>query len=755
MKKKFLVVRYCIVAISFFCFKGAIGWANDTLTVSYEPLEEIVVSVPRVQQTTTNHQVLQNEQINQQNTGQNLPYLLSSVPSLQVTSDDGLGVGYTYFRLRGTDHTRINMTINNVPLNDSESQTVFWVNMADIATFLTSIDVQRGVGTSTNGVAAFGGSINMETHEQPTDKNEVVLCFNGGMYNTFREQISGVFSLSEAWKLKANFSKVNSDGFVYRTNSDLYSYYADLGYYTKKTQVVWRFFGGKEKTGMGWDGVSYDVAYGKNGADRRYNSAGEYVFEGKTHYYPNSDNYAQQHAQMHVLHRINPQWNIDFTAHYTHGGGYYEQLKNKPVTYFGLPTYTNEAGEEVTATDAIYRQALNNHFAGFVFSTQYISDKLQIQAGAAANDYLGWHYGTILSVRDVAYPMPLQPHQEYYRSRSNKADANMYVKMKGLLIHRNQEQLSWYADVQYRYIFYKMWGINSITLQDLPISKHYHFFNPKVGLSYQNHNHLVYGSFAVANREPSRTNFTENVLWNESQKTYSGKMPTHEQLFDYEVGYNYSHSRFHFGTNLYAMDYRNQLVLTGKIGDTGNQLTTNVKKSYRIGVELTAGVHITDWLQWEANCVLSCNKIKNHTETITLYDHSYNFLGTQDLFFKRATIAFSPTITGMSNLNFHFKHFDGSVQTHFVSKQYLDNTQNESAILHPYTTTNLNLQYQIPLKTHQPNLTLRCQINNVFNAYYASNGGNDGSCFDDGKACWPWFYAQSGINVHAGFIIKW
>ncbi|MBQ2441648.1 MAG: TonB-dependent receptor, partial [Paludibacteraceae bacterium] len=190
-------------------------------------------------------------------------------------------------------------------------------------------------------------------------------------------------------------------------------------------------------------------------------------------------------------------------------------------------------------------------------------------------------------------------------------------------------------------------------------------------------------------------------------------------------------------------------------GDTGNQLTTNVKKSYRIGVELTAGVHITDWLQWEANCVLSRNKIKNHTETITLYDHFYNFLGTQDLFFKRATIAFSPTMTGMSNLNFHFKHFDGSVQTHFVSKQYLDNTQNESAILHPYTTTNLNLQYQIPLKTRQPNLTLRCQINNVFNAYYASNGGNDGSCFDDGKACWPWFYAQSGINVHAGFIIKW
>ena len=296
---------------------------TDTLTVVAQ-LAEIEITAKRVQQETLSQTSVTQEELNQSNTGQNLPYLLSQTPGLQVTSDDGLGIGYTYFRLRGTDHTRINMTVNDVPLNDSESQIVFWVNMTDMASSMHQIDVQRGVGTSTNGGASFGGSLNMRTTDGSkggieVDRSSVELAFNGGMYNTFREMINTHIVLPDhRWKANARFSKVNSDGFLYRTGSDLYSYYGDMGWYGDKTQVIARLFGGSEKIGMGWDGVDYNTAYGLNGADRRYNPAGEYTMtdsqgNDSTVYYPNqTDNYAQQHAQLSIHHTFNPQYEYDF-----------------------------------------------------------------------------------------------------------------------------------------------------------------------------------------------------------------------------------------------------------------------------------------------------------------------------------------------------------------------------------------------------------------------------------------------------------
>ena len=322
---------------------------TDTILLTRQ-LDEVTVNAP-VAQVTNNHTALTNEQLNQSNTGQNLPFLLSSTPALVATSDDGLGIGYTYFRIRGTDHTRINMTLNDVPLNDSESQTVFWVNMTDMASSMTSLNVQRGVGTSTNGSASFGASINMSTSlplafrlsPDSLIASSVGLSFNGGMYNTFREMINAHIVLPNHWRANARFSKVNSDGFLYRTASDLYSYYGDLGWYGAKTEVVGRFFGGSEKTGMGWDGVDYNTAYGINGADRRYNPAGEYTTTAtdgsdSTAYYPNqTDNYVQQHAQLSINHCFTPQWSLSATAHYTHGAGYYEQDNRKKLSYWGLP----------------------------------------------------------------------------------------------------------------------------------------------------------------------------------------------------------------------------------------------------------------------------------------------------------------------------------------------------------------------------------------------------------------------------------
>ena len=731
---------------------------TDTILLTRQ-LDEVTVNAP-VAQVTNNHTALTNEQLNPSNTGQNLPFLLSSTPALVATSDDGLGIGYTYFRIRGTDHTRINMTLNDVPLNDSESQTVFWVNMTDMASSMTSLNVQRGVGTSTNGSASFGASINMSTSSplalSPDSlsplASEVTISFNGGMYNTFREMINAHIVLPNQWRANARFSKVNSDGFLYRTASDLYSYYGDLGWYGAKTEVVGRFFGGSEKTGMGWDGVDYNTAYGIDGADRRYNPAGEYTTTAtdgsdSTAYYPNqTDNYAQQHAQLSINHRFTPQWSLSATAHYTHGAGYYEQYKRKKLSYWGLP-YSHKAY-------GMYRKQLDNHFFGGVLSVKYISEPVDLQFGGAANYYLGDHFGTLHYLEDIPLPISNSPYPyEYYRNNARKTDANIYAKANWRIINRAQEKLSLYADLQYRYVRYERNGMNDEDMTDLPLKVDFHFFNPKAGLTYQNRGHLLAASFAIANREPSRNNYKENVLYDATTGEYTG-LPHAERLYDYELGYTYSHPRFAVGANLYFMDYDNQLVLTGEYNDVGAYKTKNVKDSYRMGAEITAGVKITDWLRWDANLVASRNKILNYHQYIDLYDDqdNWNWVG-QDSVVGTTTIAFSPTLTASSLFTFDVAGFTATVQTNVVSKQYLDNTQDENAMLRAYSTTNLNLQYLLPIANSQwPTIRLLCQINNIFNAKYANNGGAEASRFMDGSRC-CWYFAQAGINVHAGFSV--
>lgn len=767
-KQSFLSV--CCLSAAIAVSSVATYAADDTLTVVMNQMQDVQVVGQRVQQTTINHDVVGNDRLNRDNTGQNLPYLLSTIPALQVTSDDGLGIGYTYFRVRGTDHTRINMTMNDVPLNDQESQTVFWVNMTDMAASMSSIDVQRGVGTSTNGSASFGASLNMQTGDNDT-VNHFTLAFNGGMYNTFREMVSGHLVLPGKWQANARFSKVNSDGFLYRTNSDLYSYYGDLGWYGDKTQVVARFFGGKEKTGMGWDGVDYNTAYGIDGADRRYNPAGEYEdADGNVKYYDNqTDNYAQQHAQLQVTHRFNPNWSLNATLHYTHGGGYYEQYKNKKLSYWGLASYPGASGKKY----GMYRKSLDNHFAGAIISAKYVNEHVDVQFGGAANDYIGAHFGTLHYIQDSVYGGSLPVNYEYYRNNANKVDANAYGKVNWRVINRAQERLSLYADLQYRYVRYHRDGINDEDMTDLPLTVNYHFFNPKAGLTYQNRGHMLYGSFGIANREPSRNNYKENVTFDKETGEYVG-LPSPERLYDYEVGYQYAHPRVVVGANLYFMDYDNQLVLTGRINDVGAQSTVNVKDSYRMGIELTAGVKILDWFRWDGNFVLSRNKLHNYTETVTRYNADWEWVGEEQVFFKETNTAFSPMITAMSLFTFDVAGFVGTIQTNVSSKQYLDNTCGkgfvvedgivtdreapiETAFIKAYTTTNINLQYTLPLQKYKrcPDIKLLCQINNVFNSKYASNGGSDCSYFEDGKACWPWYYAQAGINVHAGFVVNW
>lgn len=722
---------------------------DDTTATVYKFLDDVTV-LARVTQPTDNYSDLDKEEINQTNFGQNLPYLLQSTPSLVVTSDDGLGVGYTYFRVRGTDHTRINMTVNDVPLNDQESQTVFWVNMTDMASSLSQLIVQRGVGSSVNGSSAFGASVNMTTDgfkysqaERAASLRkpaEVTLQFNGGMYNTFREMVNADVLLPKNFRFQARLSKVNSDGYLERAKSDLFSYYANIGYYGERRSVNLMAFGGKEKTYMAWDGVTAD----QMALNPRYNPAGLYVnADGEEVYYPNqTDNYWQQHFQLHYSERFNNYLTWNNTLHYTHGGGYYEQMKaDKKYSDFGQSGFYTDDDVFVKRSNFVRQKHLNNHFYGLVTALNLRTEPVDAMISGAVNNYNGHHWG---QVWDDLYKT--FDNVEYYRNTGDKLDANVYAKVAWRAVNQAARRLTIFGDLQYRFVDYRIDGINDEDLAPIPIHEKFNFFNPKAGVTYYDHNHQVYFNFAVANREPSRKNYTEAGV---------NDVPRPEHLRNYELGYQYADNRFHVGINLYYMKYKNQLVLTGKYSDTGAYLTRNVDNSYRTGAEFSVGVNMIKWFRWEANLTLSRNKIIDYTDWIDLYDNDWNWIDQQEVHFGNTTIAMSPSVTAANTFTFTYSGLQADIQTIVVGKQYLDNTMSEKAVLKPYTVTNLVLRYDLPLPEKWPDISIMTQVNNIFNARYASNGGNWMCQFTDGHREYsPWYYAQAGVNVHAGITVK-
>lgn len=758
MKKTFFL-SFLTLSVAF-CLRAQAQ--SDSLV--YRDIDEVEV-VARVEQPADTRTVLDKEQLNQNNTGQNLPYLLSSTPSLVVMSDDGLGIGYTYFRVRGTDHTRINMTVNDVPLNDSESQTVFWVNMTDMASSLSSINIQRGVGTSTNGSSSFGASVNMETIGSSNKnsalkdgkKADITVHFNGGMYNTFREMVSAEVALPNNFRVEARLSKVNSDGYLYRASSDLFSYHGSIGYYTDKTTVAFSAFGGSETTYMAWDGVTKQNLLN----DRRYNPAGEYIDKnGNVAYYPNqNDNYKQQHFQLHLQQRISQNWKFKTTLHYTHGAGYYEQMKaDKKYSSFGLGDslyvkdkktvygYVTDNNDTLTKTNFIRYKHLDNHFYGLVFAFDYRSNPVDLTIGGAANHYMGEHFGYVFD--DLYGEDTGVQGTEFYRNHANKIDANIYAKVNWRIINQAKCKLILYGDLQYRYINYRMEGSNEEGYEPMDINKHFtDFFNPKVGLTYQERGHQLYYTFGMANREPSRDNFKESYP----------DLPKAERLFDNELGYNYTAEKWHAGVNFYFMYYKDQLVLTGEYSTTGAYLTKNVDKSYRMGAEITAGWKPTEWFAWNWALTFSRNRILDYTDKVDTYNaETWDDEEQTERYFGDVAIAFSPAVTFSNTFAFNYAGFSADIQTNVVSKQYLDNTMSEEAILKPYTVTNLNLRYTLPCLKKWCNITLLAQVNNLFNSAYESNGGNYICQYTDSDRLYysPWYYAQAGINVHGGVIVN-
>ncbi len=658
------------------------------------------------------------EQIRVDNIGQNLPYLLNNTPGLVTTSDDGLGIGYTYFHIRGTDHSRINMTLNDVPLNDPESQTVFWVNMTDMGSNLSGIKIQRGVGASVSGSSAFGASLNMngfydlkQLREQPI---RAEVSFTGGMYNTFRESVQ-LYAKKGNWHFGGRVSKVNSDGYIDRAFSDLFSYKGEVGWQSPqqangaKTSVTLIALGGKEKTYMAWYGVDEATM----NANRRFNPAGLMSYttsqgEEATIAYPDqTDNYTQHHAQLHIRHTLNRHWSLRAIAHYTYGTGFYEMAD------YGAYTDT-------TGWSGITRDGLTNHTAGAQMQAQYLNDKWSAVFGVVGQYYICDHWGTL-------------SHMNTYRGRGSKWDANIYAKFSQFLLQRAQERLTLYEDVQYRLVDHLMTGDIDYTWAGNTFTIHptYHFFNPKAGLEYFNHGHQLTVSFAMANREPTRANFIDAVLNGRDN-------PRPEMLLDYELGYNYSFTKEQtgasgvygsVGANLYFMQYKDQLVATGQVDVNNYAILANIANSYRTGIELQYTFHFTKWLSFEGNLVWSRNRWKVSSS-------------------KWNNLSFSPDWTAYNALNFHVAGFTGIINNQVVSSQYLTNDEEAYARLNAYTVTNLNLSYILPIKkTNAPQIELRCLINNLFDTKYCSNGGSA-----DG---YTWYFPQAGINVHAGFAVRW
>ncbi|MBQ1584209.1 MAG: TonB-dependent receptor, partial [Muribaculaceae bacterium] len=634
MKKTFLMAATMMASLV------AAAQPAATDTVPAIALSEVEVLGTRASESTpvafTN---VTGKQLAAENHGLDIPFLLTMTPSVITTSDAGAGVGYTSMRVRGTDATRINITVNDIPLNDSESHSVFWVNTPDFASSLRDIQVQRGVGTSTNGSGAFGASVNMRTQGFSRDAFAEV-SGSYGSFNTNKETLRvGSGLLGDHWSIEARLSHIGSDGYRDRASSELVSYFGQVGYFNDKTSLRFITFGGKEDTYHAWDGISRDDLK----ENRTYNPNGEIKHDGKVtgFYKDQKDIYRQTHYQLIWNQTFTPLWKLNVALHYTDGYGYYQEYKNaRTLKEYGLEPVVTPEGTSKKAS-LVRKKCLDSGFGGGVFSLQYSGERLAATLGGGINRYTNDHYGQVIWVEN--YTSPLAPDHEYYRNYARKNDFNIYIKGNYVITGG----LSAYADLQYRHIGYRMkgdndkwdWTASPERLQILDVDEPFNFFNPKAGINWQiNLKNRVYASFAVAQKEPTRNNYNDGPLV---------KHPTSEKLYDWEVGYELRSGRFVAGVNCYYMKYKDQLVLNGKINEIGELMAENVPDSYRMGVELTAGYRFTEWLRWDVNATLSRNRIKDYVGYVSDYDaDTWDDMWTQtEIHAGDKTIAFSPSVT--------------------------------------------------------------------------------------------------------------
>ena len=740
------------MASALMCCWGSLKAQNEKDSMRMVEMQKVQVMASRAgERTPIAYTNVSSQQIARTNYGQDLPYLLSMVPSLVATSDAGTGIGYTALRIRGTDATRINITSNGVPMNDAESHSLFWVNMPDLASSVKDIQVQRGAGTSTNGAGAFGGSINMATAIQTEPYAEVTASY--GMFNTHRESVRfGTGLLGGHWILNARLSNIGSDGYVDRASARLKSYFAQIGYYNKGTSVRLISFGGDEKTYHAWNGVTMDEIekYG-----RRYNPCGVIAkgASGDSITYPDQkDFYTQINNQLIITQQLAGGWSLNLTGHYTRGDGYYQEYKDdRTLSEYGLKPFTDEKGETVEKSDLVRQKKMWNNFGGVIASASYNSERLTASMGAAWNRYAGDHFGKVSWIKN--YLGDLLPDHEYYRNNTVKDDANVFAKADWTVA----KGLSIYADLQYRYIRHVIEGENDVydwingRMQRLDVNRQYHFFNPKIGIHYEIDRHnAVYLSAAVAQKEPTRNNFTDAKF---------DANPKAEKMLDVEAGYKLDYGFITAGANLYFMRYRDQLIQTGELNDIGEALTDNVPDSYRTGVELSLSADITSWLRWDLYTTLSMNKILHYTEYRSMYDENWKDLYQQSPYYLgTTTIAFSPSVIAGSLISVRLGKFYGGLQTQYVSKQYTSNSEREALTLPRYCVSNLRMSYRFDLPSLKW-LEVGVAVNNLFNKKYFSNGYGSSSviCNPDGSryiSDYAGYYPQATINVLGSVTLR-
>ena len=692
--------------LSAFCLLPSLILAQEKPKDTLKPnqLDEVLVSAVRVTtKTPVSFSNLDKKEIKFRNLGQDIPILMNYLPSVVTTSDAGNGVGYTGIRVRGSDATRVNITINGIPYNDSESHGTYWVNMPDFASSVESLQLQRGVGTSTNGAGAFGASLNMLT-DSYSKQSSGEIANSGGSFNTRKSTVK--FStglLNDNFELAGRLSNINSHGYIDRASSDLKSYFLQGTYVGKTTLIKALVFGGTEKTYQSWNGIDEATL----NSDRTFNSAGIFTDEfGNTRYYDNeTDNYQQDHYQLHWNEKISKNWNTNLAFHYTKGKGYYENYKeDADFTDYGLIPVGTE-----TTTDLIRQKWLDNDFYGTTFSANYKKDKLDLIFGGSWNEYDGKHFGQVIWAR-FASQSELGDH--YYNDSATKTDGTIFAKAN----YQITKKISLFGDLQYRNVNYKADGVQATLVNDT-----FNFFNPKAGLNYElNSKNTLYVSYAKANREPNRTD-------------YEGGNSKPEKLDDYELGWRYVSEKAKISTNIYYMAYKDQLILTGNLDDVGNPIRSNSEKSYRLGLEVDATISLSKQFIIRPNITLSSNK------NIELNVAGEN-VGTKD-------IAYSPSVIAGNILVYKpMETLQISWMSKFVGTQYMNNIELPEAKLPDYFVNDLNIAYEIKPKSVFKSIVLSGLVNNVFNKRYVSNG----YMYD----IYPYYYPQAGTNFLAGLTMK-
>ena len=755
-------------------------------SLQMEQLQEVVVKGVRAQQNApfavTNIKGTQLKEFSK--SGKELPFLFSQTPGVLAWSENGLGTGTTYMRIRGAGDSRINVTLDGVPLNSPEDQCVFWANMNSYGSLLGSVQIQRGVGSSTNGDGAFGGTVALSS-AIPLQTPSLELSASYGSFNTFN--VGGKFSTGLLWNhliFDGAYHETQTDGFIHGTSGRSGSYYGGLTWLGDNFQIRYKNIGNFEKTGQAWNGVTagnddlslMDGTYGANTGIKtykdlyevglgRYNSLyeqltydadgnfardanGNYLTERYTmsdgSYWPKTtDNFWQNHNILSAAWTINDRWNTSASLHYTHGYGYYKEFRpQNKIKKLGLPNaeFGYDAVDGVKRTDWVRKKGLKQDAYGLVWSINYKDDEWDIIGGLSLQNFEGNHFGyvTYLSDNKLRSLLMKNGDYQYYDSDAKKLDGNVYVKAAYAIT----PAWSVFADMQYRHVGYKTDGYNDKFIENketglylkhwLDIDKKYDFFNPKAGFNFNQDGHRFYGSLALSHREPERNNFTDNGNY---------PAPKAESLMDYELGYMYTGDNWHAGANFYYMDYTDQFVQTGALSEIGEKLTTNVKDSYRMGVELQAGWHVTPWLTLEGNAALSKNKIKDFDEFVEDWDdwdykddvaarqyaiENYHIDGNGDelrqLHYDNSTLAFSPSVILNGFVNLHYKGWQAVWHTNYVSRQYLDNTENADRSLPCYSTSNINLSYTLKPKKAIKEAIVGLNISNVFNRRYAASG---------------------------------